>query len=96
MSRVHLTPEPLFQDMVIVVGCDHCFGWFIQVWEDPLEEPVVDRDMLSRHELIEYIELYADPDCRKVLKVRECIMLDIDPGGPQANLPIIKEKNNGH
>ncbi len=80
MSRVHMTPHPDLRLEEVVVGVDHLLGWFIQVWNTGEDDPTVDRDMVSRGEMLKIIDLYTDPHCPVNRIIRDKIALDVDPG----------------
>jgi hypothetical protein len=84
MSRVSLrTKEPGCE---LVVGIDpplQC--WFVQYYEpepeDPEEEhgPAVWKMQITRWEVVEYIDQYGDSSCPLVKKVRDKVVMDLDP-----------------
>jgi hypothetical protein len=80
MSRVQVTPKENRNIAEVVVGVDHVCGWFLQVWEHGIEEPIVDIDFLSNGAMLEKIIQYAKSDCAVNRRIRGCIALDLDPG----------------
>ena len=93
MSRCFLKSK---DEKTIAIGIeDEC--WFIQVFkENPVtREDEFDLDVdCSKVELLSHIGKYADMEDPYVVKVIECIMLDIDPNqidldSNQANLDLM-------
>jgi len=84
MSRVKLTPKiPGYE---VVVGLDKPLStFFATVYgpepEDPNEDhtPLIFKAQWSRFDVVEVIDEYAVDD-EKTKRVREAIMLDLDPG----------------
>lgn len=79
MSRVNVTPRPDLKVSEVVVGIDRVLGWFVQVWGDPDEDPMVDEDCISNGKVLEIMSLYCDPDCPRNQRVRDLVGCDIDP-----------------
>ena len=85
MSRVTLKSKT---EHAIAVGIDPTFQmWFIQVFdllenqkEDEGEKLLVDLDTSNRWKVVEVIDEYADLEDEFTAKVREQVMLDLDPG----------------
>lgn len=72
-----------------IVGLDKPLQhWFYQVWGAPPDDPEEDHLPLnensltgcSKNQLLEAIELYADPKDDYVQAVAVCVALDLDPG----------------
>ena len=71
----------------VVVGLDYHFGWFAQVFEHDVNDPVIDFPTFkfqwvgrNRGAVLTIISKYCDITDRYTMKVKDSIVMDLDPG----------------
>ena len=71
----------------VVVGLDYHFGWFAQVFEHDVEDPVIDIPQFrsrwvgrNRGYVLSVVSRYCDMSDRYTMRVKDSIVMDLDPG----------------